>query len=266
MLPARSDLQPAVEQRIGRNLLRYQLVELRLKALLPFRRVELSYDGIAEIRTRTEKLQVQTLGQLIKAYLDVDDPAMSAERAQRIDEFVVARNWLTHHLLASHGALTSDEDCRACIERLDRDYDAAAVVAGEVLVTTRITIKLFRAFVEAWAKAGADLSEGDQLMRSLEEHLRDEVPIHITVIAPADSVENILALTMRKLHREQKNADGWTHFSSVGRRARQESPDLPKRGLLEIARRIEGFEFAQRPEGIGNAPWMFREAHRCQAP
>jgi len=35
MEPAPSPLHPDIERRIGRNLLRYQLVEQRLKMLLP---------------------------------------------------------------------------------------------------------------------------------------------------------------------------------------------------------------------------------------
>lgn len=259
MQPAQSSLQSVVEQRIGRNLLRYQLVELRLKVLLPLNKVELSMDGLANLRQRSKSLRKQTLGQLSAVYLEQGDPGDVAARQQRLNAFVDARNWLTHHLLASHGALKTDHDCQTCIERLDRDYEAAALVAGEILVTTRVTIKMLNAFMDAWVEAGEDLSEGTQLMASLERHLRDEAPAHVDVTLET-SVESILAMTMRKLHADRKDADGWTPFANVGTAARRASPNLPK-GLLAIARTIEGFEFEQRPAGSPNAGWMFRASN-----
>lgn len=258
MHPIRSPLQPVVEQRIGRNLLRCQLIELRLKTLLPLRKIELSDAGIADLKARSEKLQARTLGQLVADYLDTDDPEKSGERARRIDAFVADRNWLTHHLLTTHGALRTDADCQACIERLDRDYASAAIVAVEVATVTRITLKSLHAFVEAWEEVGADLSDGSALMAAMERHLRDEAPVAVTVIAPPDSVENILAIVMRKLHRDRHNADGWAHFAAAGQIARREAPDLPRKGLLGLARTIDGFEFAQRPTGSPNTVWMFR--------
>lgn len=258
MHPIRSPLQPVVEQRIGRNLLRCQLIELRLKTLLPLRKIEFSDTGIADFRTRSEKLRTQTLGQLVADYLDRDNPDQSEARARLIDAFVADRNWLTHHLLATHGALQTDADCQACIERLDRDYAAAETVAAEVAMVTRITLKSLHAFVDAWEKAGADLSEGSELMAAMERHLRDEAPVAVTISAPPDSVENILAAVMRKLHRDRHDAEGWTYFAAAGKVARLEATDLPKKGLLGLARTVEGFEFAQRPAGSPNAVWMFR--------
>ncbi len=258
MHPIKSNLQPAVEQRIGRNLLRCQLIELRLKTLLPLQKIDFSDDGIANFKARSSRLQTQTLGPLIAGYLDGVEVTPSLDREQRIDGFVKARNWLTHHLLASHGALQSDEDCSACIERLDRDYASAEVVAAEVAMATRITIKMLRAFVEAWEKAGANLSEGSELIAAMERHLGDETPIEVSVVMPPDSVENVLAAVMRRLHRERHDIEGWTHFSTAGQVARRESPDLPKKGLLDIARRVDGFQFEQRPAGSPNAVWMFR--------
>lgn len=258
MHPIRSQLQPIVEQKIGRNLLRCQLIELRLKTLLPLRRIEFSNAGIADLKARSEKLQTRTLGQLVADYLDTEDPDKSEERAHRIDAFVADRNWLTHHLLSTHGALRTDADCQACIDRLDRDYATAETVAAEVATVTRITLKMVRAFMEAWEKAGTDLSEGSELIAAMDRHLRDEAPAAITIIAPPDSVENILATVMRKLHRDRHDADGWTHFATAGQVARREAPDLPKKGLLGLARTVEGFEFAQRPAGSPNAVWMFR--------
>jgi hypothetical protein len=256
--PIRSSLQSQVEQRIGRNLLRCQLIELRLKTLLPLQKIDFSDDGIADFKARSSRLQTQTLGPLIADYLDSVEVTPSLDRKQRIEGFVKARNWLTHHLLATHGALQSDADCTAAIERLDRDYADAEVVAAEVAMATRITIKMVRAFVEGWEKAGANLSEGTELMAAMEQHLGDENPIGVEVVMPPDSIENILAAVMRRLHHEHHDAEGWTHFATAGQVARRESPDLPKRGLLDIARRVDGFQFEQRPAGAPNAVWMFR--------
>ncbi len=247
-----------VEQRIGRNLLRCQLIELRLKTLLPLRKIEFSDEGLADFKARSTRLQTQTLGQLIAGYLESVEVTPSLDREHRIDEFVRARNWLTHHLLGSHGALQSDEDCAACIERLDRDYAAAEIVAAEVAMATRIMIKMVRAFAEAWEEAGANLSEGTKLLAAMERHLGDETPIRVEVVMPPESVESILAAVMLRLHCDRHDAEGWTHFSAAGQVARRESPDLPKQGLLDIARRLEGFQFEQHPAGTPNGVWMFR--------
>ena len=117
---------------------------------------------------------------------------------------------------------------------------------------------MVRTFVEAWEEAGVNFSEGAELMVAMARHLGDETPIGIEVVMPPDSVENILAAVMRRLHRERHDAEGWTHFSIAGQVARRESPDLPKKGLLDIAHRVEGFQFEQRPAGTPNAVWTSR--------
>lgn len=258
MHPIRSPLQPLVEQRIGRNLLRNQLVELRLKALLPLREVDVSEAGLADLKARSQKLQNRTLGQLVAGYLAPEDPAKPSERARRIDAFVANRNWLTHHLLVSHSNLQTDADCQACIERLDTDYAAAGLVAAEIAMVSRVNMKMVNAFLEAWESAGADLADGTALAAAMKRHLEDESAIDVTVVFPPDTVENILAAVMRRLNREHHDAAGWTRFSDAGRVARREAPDLPKKSLLGIARQLEGFEFEQRPPGNPNGSWVFR--------
>lgn len=255
MFPHQSNLQSAVEQRIGRNLLRYQLVEQRLKVLLPLRKITLSSAGLEALRDQAEELRFASLGQLLIAYQDpVDGPAAS----DHLEAFRTARNWLAHHLLADHRMLGSDADCQGCIERLDRDYLGAELFAREILDVTRLTLKMLNAFIDAWVEAGADLAEGTLLAQALYRQLADETPISVTVVFPPASVESILALSMRKLHQDRRDSEGWTHFSNVGALARRESPDLPRSGLLSIARQIDGFDFQLRPSGEPNASWMFR--------
>ncbi len=258
MHPIRSSLQPLVEQRIGRNLLRNQLVEMRLKSLLPLREIDISEAGLADLKARTQKLQTRTLGQLVADYLGPEDPAKPSDRARRIDAFVANRNWLAHHLLASHAHLQTDADCQACIERLDTDYAAAGVVAAEIAMVTRVNMKVANAFLEAWEAAGDELADGTALAAAMKRHLQDESVIDVTVVFPPDTTENILATVMRRLNREHHDAAGWTRFSEAGRVVRREAPDLPKKGLLGIARQLEGFEFEQWPPGNPNGSWMFR--------
>ena len=257
MQPIRSPLQPLVEQRIGRNLLRNQLVEIRLKALLPLRRLDISEAGLADLKARSQKLQTRTLGQLVADYLGPEDPTKPSERARRIDAFVTNRNWLAHHLLASHANLQTDADCQACIERLDTDYAAAGVVAAEIAMVSRVNLKMANALLEAWETEGADLADGMALEAAMKRHLQDESVSDVTVLPP-DPVGNILATVMRRLNREHHDEAGWTRFSDAGRVARREAPNLPKKGLLGIARQLEGFDFEQRPPGNPNGDWVFR--------
>lgn len=258
MLPPRSLLQPEVEQRIGRNLLRYQLLELRLKMLLPLRHVTLTTAGVEEVRAHSEKLRLFTLGQLLGTYGASSGSTPAPDRLSHLEAFVAARNWLVHHLISDHEFLASDEQCQRCIARLDRDYEAAAILANEVMEATRITIKVLKAFLDSWVEVGADVGDGQRLAEALALRLSDE-SVGITLTVPLNSVESILAMAMARLQESQVDSEGWTHFGTVGNLVRRETPDLPK-GLLAIARQIPGFEFEQRPANSPNASWMFRRA------
>ena len=251
-------MQPDIERRIGRNLLRYQLVEQRLKMLLPLQQVTLSSDGIEALKAKVAKLRLVTLGQLLASYSEgASTTAASDVREQQIAAFLDARNWLVHHLLTDHQMLASDAECLACIERLDRDYQAASVLASEVLQVCRLTFRVLQAFMDAWVQAGTDLSDGAHLTRALAHQLTGETDVHVSITLPPASVEEILALVMRRVADRHSDNVGWAHFNTVGHMARQESPDLP-RGLLTIARQLQGFEFELRPPGNPNASWMFR--------
>lgn len=258
MEPARSTLQPDIERRIGRNLLRYQLVEQRLKMLLPLQQVTLSNDGIEALKTKAAKLRLVTLGQLLASYAEgAATTAASDVREQQLTSFLDARNWLVHHLLTDHQMLASDAECLSCIERLDRDYEAASVLASEVLQVCRLTFKVLQAFMDAWVEAGTDLSDGEHLTRALARQLTGEADVHVSITMPAASIEDILELVMKRVVQSHSDNAGWAHFNTVGHVARQETPGLP-RGLLAIARQVQGFEFALRPPGKPNASWMFR--------
>lgn len=147
MPPNGSGLQQAVEQRIGRNLRRYQLVEQWQKLLLPLRKITLSAAGVETLRDQAEKLCIATLGQLLITYLD---PSNTPAGATHLDAFLSAWNWLAHHLLADFGMLAADAHCQQCIDRLDEDYASAETFARAVLDVTRISLKMVMAFMAAW--------------------------------------------------------------------------------------------------------------------
>ena len=63
-------LKAEVEQRIGRNLLRYQLVEWRLKAALPLRRITLSAEGVDALERSVSELGQFSLGRLKRSYTE----------------------------------------------------------------------------------------------------------------------------------------------------------------------------------------------------
>ncbi|WP_148044692.1 hypothetical protein [Stagnimonas aquatica] len=228
-----------------------------MKMLLPLRHFTMTTAGVEEVRAHSEKLRLLTLGQLLGAYGASSGPTPRSDRLGHLEAFVAARNWLVHHLISDHGFLASDEQCQSCIERLDRDYEAAFILANEVMEATRITIKVLKAFLDSWVEVGADIGDGQRLAEALALRLAGESVGTITLTVPLNSVESILAIAMERLQKSHVDKEGWTHFNAVGQLARQEISGLPK-GLLAIARQIPGFKFEQRPAKSPNASWMFR--------
>lgn len=256
-----SSLQSELERRVGRNLLRYQLVELRLKQALPLRRITMSAEGMAEIKKALGALEHRTLGVLGKELAEAVEFSPEGGRdafVASIRLFIDARNWLVHHLLRDSGLLLTDESAQACIERLDADYAAAAQVAQQVMLLHRFILQSIQIFADEWVAAvPATATEMHKLsMRTASKlaALNDgSVSVHLDV-----PVLDVLADAMDSLERTQRRDDGWVIFNVVGHRIRQDIGGAPPR-LLRIAQRVPGYEFAVREVQPGRgSTWMFR--------
>lgn len=259
-MKAQTELQHEVEQRVGRNLLRYQLIELRLKAALPLRSITLSEEGLASLKDDIEATQRQTLGILIRKYVDVFEHTLPKSRESLLAlllAYVEARNWLVHLLLGQSEGLRSLDACRRCIERLDSDYAKAEDLALQVLNVYQFSLASVQTFLSEWAaaKPGVDgmIELGQRYAAKLgcSPVLGADVELQVSVLAMLEEV-------MGEIEKGNEPDDEWAYFDHVGRVVRGKYRDVPK-GLLAMARQLDGFEFELRKarSNAGEA-WMFR--------
>lgn len=258
----RTSLQPELEQRIGRNLLRYQLVELRLKQALPLRHITLSMDGVQELQKLAEALRKQTLGKLGQALADMLEFSLPDGREtflSSLQQFLDARNWLVHHLLQDSSLLSTEDAARTCIARLDADYLAAEGLARQVMEIHQFILQSVQTYVDDWASSAPTNS---MEMRELSMRTAAKLgsvsdgPISVNLEVPALEA---LADAMQILDCTQRRPDGWVLFNTVAETLRRDYGSTPPK-LLAIARQVPGFEFDLRDVRPGGGPaWMFRK-------
>lgn len=257
----KTSLQSEIEQRIGRNLLRFQLVELRLKQALPLRKVTVSQDGIKELQESVDAVRQQTLGQLAKSLIEAlefsPDGGREAFKAS-LQEFIDARNWLAHHLLRDFGLLQTEDSAWACIARLDTDYAAAERVARHVLDLHQFILTSLQGFLENW-DATSPMSPskmieiGKRQAAQIASLNGSQVSVQVQV-----PIEEAFQEVMSLIETAHRRPDGWTIFTPVGIALRQHYIDVPP-GLLKLARQVSGFDFELREVRPGaGAAWMFR--------
>jgi hypothetical protein len=260
-----AELRAQVEQRIGRNLLRYQLVEARLKAVLPLRHISLSTKGLDDIARSIDEQKRWSLGQLLPGFQEAFE-TYSADAQKRFENqlgaFLDARNRLVHHLLQEHAFLNTPEACAACIDRLDKDYRLAEEVARQVLDLQQLVVSSLQSFLESWVTTESGPSAVAALARQHAERLRERFGSEVQVelqIPVFDALQEIL----EALERTHMRQDGWTVFHNVGLEFRRRY-QTSHRGLLALAKELEQYEFAERTvrEGAGTA-WMFRRRNAC---
>ena len=256
----RTKLQEQVEQKIGRNLLRYQLVEVRLKQALPLRNLKLSSEGLEELAKEAEKKSLVTLGGLVPDYLAAFEaltPDGDGVFRLAVSSFVEGRNWLAHRLLLESNGLATVEDSQTCMDRLDRDYDAAESIARHVMDLHQFLITSIKTFIDFWAEAEPGAAGIAQACQRHAEHLAllygDAISVQIEM-----PLLEILAEVMATIEASSAREDGWVLFTPVGYNMRKSFPNVPPR-LLSVAKQIEQYEFEERPvkPGAGNT-WMFR--------
>lgn len=253
------ELQHEVEQRIGRNLLRYQLIELRLKHALPFRNVTLSNDGLKALQGEIDGIRKKTLGPLLNDYVDAfEHPTKEAREALRVllVAYADARNWLAHHLLAESGGLQTNDACKACIERLDADYAKSEDLALQVREMVRFVRASVQTFTDAFstAQSGIDgtIALGQRYAAEMVQRQGPGVTVEMQL-----SFQALLEEVMGNVERGRKHEGGWSSFEQVIFEIRQYR-EVPRR-LLAAARRLGIYEFEQRTvEPSGPQVWMFR--------
>jgi hypothetical protein len=256
----RTELQAQVEQKIGRNLLRYQLAEVRLKAALPLMNLNLSAEGLDELAKESAKKRTKSLGGLASDYLaklEVATPEDDAAFRSVVTSFVENRNWLAHQLIAESNGLATIEDCRACMDRLDRDYEAAEGIARHALELHQFVTTSIKSFLDLWCEAALGSAGLAQTFRCHAEQLALLYGNDVTIELQLPLLE-ILAEIMAVIEASSMRDDGWVPFNPVGHHIHKTLPVVPPR-LLSVAKQIEHYEFEERPAKPGTGKsWMFR--------
>jgi hypothetical protein len=121
-----SEKQPALDEvhrRLGRNILLFQLIELRLKGLLPLIHREGARHCLDRFQERVDAASRQTLGRLLSKFDEVvrcDVDGFSGYLAQ----IAAQRNELIHHIHTNPSLnLTTIEGCRTAATYLDKQFE-----------------------------------------------------------------------------------------------------------------------------------------------
>jgi hypothetical protein len=195
--------EPAVIDRldrcIGRNLRRYQLIELRLKTLLPLLRGtwEVSQDGIDAWAAERDAVHQHTLGGLASRLKEkFGGEAQQVERHVRaIDDIVRRRNDLMHHLFDRLSWTAADIE-EACA-RLDREHEEAAPLAQWV-----------RDLLQAQGRSMLDALE------FLERSYRGTSGSRECLVS--DGQANLVWRVREVMERHRGAPDGWLSLASLG--------------------------------------------------
>lgn len=256
----RTELQAQVEQKIGRNLLRYQLVEVRLKKALPLRTLNLTDDGIDQLSSKMAKTRRQSLGMLMPGFLAAFE-SMTPEEDQAfrsaVEAFLENRNWLVHHLLADSNALSTNAACQSCMDRLDSDYQASEHIARQVMHLHQFVVNSLQSFLDSWSTSQpgiAGLVEAAQRHTArLSQRLGSNVSVELQ-LPLLQALDEIMAM----IEATGASDYGWVPFAQVGHSMHRTYPHLPPR-LLSMARQIGKYEFLERPPKPGaGKTWMYR--------
>lgn len=256
----RTELQAQVEQKIGRNLLRYQLVEVRLKEALPLRNIKLSTDGIDQLAQAMAKTSKQSLGMLMPGFEAAFESMTSEGRdafRSSLESFVEKRNWLVHHLLAESNALSTTAACQLCMDRLDSDYQASEDIARQVMGLHQFVVTSLHSFLDCWRAAVSGTAGVVEAAQRQAEYLAQRfgsnvrVELQLSLLQALDEIMEMIETT-------NVSNDGWIPFSPVGHSMHRTYPNVPPR-LLSMAMQIGKYEFLERPikPGAGNT-WMYR--------
>jgi hypothetical protein len=132
-LPGLEQIDPMLAQelqeKMGRNLLRFHLIEHTLKGLLPFMHPDGQAKGDDAYLELQKVLRNQTLGEVkkyLKASICTDKVQDQSHFETYIDEVIRSRNNLIHHFLDVEGVnLGTNEGYRHGIQFLDEQFQFA---------------------------------------------------------------------------------------------------------------------------------------------
>lgn len=117
------DLVSELQRKLGRNLLRFQVIEFQLKIMMPYIHPDARANGIGSFKAMREELRGKPLGVVIEKFresVETDQPELLAAELSRVLD---ARNQLVHHFFQLPGVeLMTPDGVRAAIRYLDEQF------------------------------------------------------------------------------------------------------------------------------------------------
>ena len=265
-----SELNDEVLRRVGRNLLLFQQIEGLFKFLLANAQVRGYASELDQVReARSERVQSQTMGQLVGQYLEEvltdgepvsqspgdlkgawlsfsfqleADGSFYEQQKSDLKAIVDQRNELVHHFLQRWKPSLADST-HAALDSLDRQRQAALPIRDHLMTV----VKDFQASLKAHAEFLA--SEEGQLQ-----------------LERAWLMQSPLVVLLRDIATTEDDRDGWIPLGTAGRLLRQRAPDevatlLERYGYRTLKELLVGagcFEMRDEPTAKGGVRAVYR--------
>lgn len=269
------NLVKEVQRKIGRNLLLFQQLEHLLKYLVAHSKFAgCSSDIENRIDSKKESLMNQTMGQVIGQYVEGNDPKTDGhpiepealkeayisfvfcddtdlqryeEKKETLNDLVIERNNLVHHLLPEFDP-NSIESCEKIERSLDEQSDRIRVEIKNAQSSAKTLVEMTKSIF-------GFLSSEDGQKEFLLSFLRQD-PL---VILLAD-------ITTR-----HSREDGWTSMNTAGNIVKQDAPyelELLHKGvdhktLKSLMLKTEMFEFKNEDTNKGGTRALYRLRAEC---
>lgn len=250
MINEQSKAIDEVHRRIGRNLLRFQGIEIGLKLILPYIHPEGGAKGAEALRAyRKEHVESKTLGPLFEQFREsIDAPPGFFERS--LEDVCDARNKLVHHFYQLPDVnLLKLEGIAQAVEYLDRQFKDAEELSEIIRIQSLVLLLILMERSPALAtEYGAHY-----------EKLIGRLPPNFEFIDQGDPTRTTWQTTrivrlLRQAELSTAKVGDMTLLSRAGRFIKDQSPDLSVKeygfGSLHQLLRASGlFEVATAEDG-----------------
>lgn len=211
-----------IQRKVGRNLMRFQEIELHIKFMMPYIHPDARANGLDSFKAMREHLLDKPLGAAIEKFkesIETNKPELLAEELSRALD---ARNQLVHHFLELPGVdFMTPDGVRAAIRYLDEQFQSVQPLYEDVRSQFAAVLLAIQ------ASPGHGMSD-------LAEHrgtLLDLVGANTEIINVADPRRTVWETTrivelLRLAERETQPFEGMTLLARAGTLIRQRDPDL----------------------------------------
>ena len=219
---APAGLVAELQRRLGRNLLRFQEIELQLKFMMPYIHPDARANGIDSFKAMREDLGGRPLGAVIEKFresIETNEPDLLARELSRALD---ARNQMVHHFFELPGVdfMTTD-GVRAAIRYLDEQFHSVQPLYESVRSQFAAVLLAIQAYP---GPDDLDLAEHRGTLLEL-------VGAGTEIVNVADPTKTVWETTrivqlLRLAERETEPFDGMTSLARAGAFIRQKAPEL----------------------------------------